>query len=79
MKLILGFKTRLGPVFIGMDAAGKFHPVWKGESLGPYPSLVAAVDDVAGGKTFPPSDGTDMGSLDISRDWGAWSPPSDFT
>lgn len=74
MKMLLGFNTRLGPVFVGMDAAGKYHPLWKGESLGAYPSLVAAVDDVARGKTRPPSDGTDTASLEIDCDWGNWSP-----
>jgi hypothetical protein len=78
MKLLLGFRTRLGPVFIGQTPDGQYHPVWNGHSLGAYPSVVAAIDDVAGGHTYSPSDGTDLDSLEISRDIGAWSAAAEF-
>lgn len=78
MKLLLGFMTRQGPVFVGKDQHGRFHPIWKNESLGSYHSGVAAIDDVAGGHTFSPSDGTDLGSLGISSDPGDWVPARDL-
>lgn len=78
LHLLLGYPTRKGPVFIARSSDGRFHPVWKDESLGSYPSAVAAIDDVAGGHTFSPSDGTDMDSLDISSDPGNWRPAAEF-
>lgn len=74
MQLLMTHQTAQGPVFIGHTSDGRFHPVWKGQSLGSYQSAIAAIDDVAGGHTFSPSDGTDLGELDISRDIGNWLP-----
>lgn len=74
MKLLLTHQTAKGPVFIGHTSNGRFHPVWKGESLGSYQSAAAAIDDVAGGHTFSPSDGTDTAALGISDDIADWSP-----
>lgn len=78
MKLLLGFKTARGPVFIAQSRDGRFHPIWAGESLGSYPSAVGAIDDVAGGHTYSPSDGTDLDSLEISGDIGDWEPAANF-
>ena len=78
MKLLLGFNTRLGPVFVGQTPDGKFHPVWKGQSLGPYPSEVAAIDDVARGRTYSPSDGASLADLEISPDIGWWVPADEL-
>lgn len=74
MKLLLGFMTSKGPVFVGQDARGRFHPIWRDESLGSYVNAAAAIDDVAGGHTFSPSDGTDLCSLGISADPSDWVP-----
>lgn len=72
ITLLWGHQTRKGPVFIGQTPDGRFHAVWGDESLGSYHSVVAAIDDVAGGHTFPPSDGTDLGALGISDNPGDW-------
>jgi hypothetical protein len=72
ITLLLGYKTHKGPVFIGQCHKGRFHPLWRDESLGSYHSAVGAIEDVAGGHTFTPSDGTDMGALGISSDPGDW-------
>lgn len=74
MQLVYGHPTRLGPVFIGLDANGRWHPIWKGDSLGSYINAVQAIDDVAGGHTFSPSDGVDTSTLGISSDIGDWLP-----
>ena len=74
MRLLLGFKTALGPVFIGQSPDGKLHPIWKGQSLGAYNDVISAIDDVARGHTFSPSDDTDLDSLEISADIGRWVP-----
>lgn len=78
IKLLIAHPTRKGPVFIGQSPDGRFHPVWKEEDLGSYHSAVAAIDDVSGGHTFTPSDGTDLGLLDISGDIGDWVPAGDW-
>lgn len=78
LNFLLGYATRMGPVFIAQSSDGRFHPIWKGESLGSYPSAIAAIDDVAGGHTFSPADGTDMDSLEISADPGDWRPAAEF-
>lgn len=79
MKLVLGHDTPKGPVFIGQSRDGRYHPVWREQSLGSYRDIVGAIDDVAGGHTFSPSDGTDMSALGISRDIGDWQPAANFT
>lgn len=77
-RLIYGHKTILGPVFIGQSPDGRFHPIWQGESLGSYNNAAAAIDDVAGGHTFSPSDGPDLDSLEISSDAGDWVPATEL-
>ena len=78
MKLLYGFQTRKGPVFIGRTADGRYHPVWQDESLGSYLDIAGAIGDVAGGHTFTPSDGTDTASLGISDDPADWSSAGEF-
>lgn len=79
ITLLWGHPTRKGAVFIGQTPDSRFHPVWKNESLGSYHSAIAAIDDVAGGHTFSPSDGTDMGTLGISADPGDWVRAAELT
>lgn len=79
IALLLAHPTRLGPVFIGKSIGdGRFHIVWKGDSLGAYISAPQAIDDAAGGHCWSPSDGTDLGKLGISSDIGDWLPAADF-
>lgn len=78
ITLIYGYKTRKGPVFIGQSSDGRFHPMWRDESLGSYHSLVGAVEDVAGGHVFTPSDGTDMGTLGLSSEPADWLPAKEL-
>lgn len=78
IRLLVGHPTTRGPVFVGQSQNKRFHVMWKGESLGAYGSLVQAVDDAAGGHTFTPSDGIDLGSLDISDDAAEWLPWADL-
>lgn len=79
IKLLIGHDTRLGPVFIGQHSDGRFHVIWKSDSLGSYGDVVAAVADAAGGHTFSPSDGAELGELGISGDVGDWVPAGDLT
>jgi hypothetical protein len=70
--LLIGHRTRKGPVFIGRSGDGRYHPIWQNESLGSYHNIVGAVEDVAGGHVFTPSDGTDTETLGLSADPGDW-------
>ncbi|WP_157080311.1 hypothetical protein [Sphingobium cloacae] len=46
--------------------------VYNGEELGSYHSPGAAADDAAGGHTFSPSNGIDLGDLNLSPDIADW-------
>ena len=78
LRLLLGHATTKGPVFIARSEDGRFHVMWRHESLGSYISAAHAADDAGGGHVFTPSDGTDLGELAISRDLGDWLPAADF-
>lgn len=78
ITLLIGHKTRKGTVFVGRSQDGRYHPMWQDESLGTYRTLTGAVEDVAGGHTFTPSDGTDMGALGISSDTEDWLPAKEL-
>lgn len=66
------FQTRKGAVHIVPENNGRWQVVFQNQGLGSYHTPAAAADDVAGGHTFMPSDGTDLGDLDISPDIGDW-------
>lgn len=78
LKLVLGHQTKRGPVFIAKSDGGRYHVVWKGEKLGSYSTKYKAVDDVAGGHTFSPSDGTDLGALGLSGFVCDWVDPKEL-
>jgi hypothetical protein len=64
-------RTRAGPVYI-VPKHGRFHVIYDEQDLGSYHSPAAAADDVAGGHTFSPSNGVDLGELGISYDLIEW-------
>lgn len=76
--LLIGHKTHKGPVFIGKGEDGCYYPLWASEPLGRYQSIGQAIDDVAGGHTYTPSDGSDLGALQISDDVADWLPASEL-
>lgn len=67
------FPTRQGVVSIVPAPGGRFQVMFQGESLGSYHHPAAAADDVAGGHTFTPSSGIDLGRLGIPQDLSEWS------
>lgn len=65
------FETPYGTVKI-VPYQGRFHIVFNEEDLGSYISPKQAVDDAAGGYTFMPSSGIDLGELglpDCIEEW----------
>ncbi len=65
------FKTSAGTIFIA-PLNGRYVVIWDNQDLGSYHTPEAAVDDVAGGHTFTPSGGTDLGELEIPYDLPEW-------
>lgn len=53
-------------------AGGRWAIFYGDENLGSYHRPEAAADDAAGGHTFTPSDGTDLGSLGLPADLREW-------
>ena len=78
ITLLIGYKTHKGTAFIGRSGDGRYHPMWRDESLGSYQSLAGAVEDMAGGHVFTPSDGIDTGLLGLSSDPGDWLPAKEL-
>lgn len=73
MKTLYRFDTSKGPVCICQADDGRFHIIWKADSLGDYDTIAQAIDDAAVGHCWSPSDGTDLGSLGLSSDLSDWT------
>jgi uncharacterized protein (TIGR03435 family) len=59
-------RTRVGPFYIA-ERGGRYHPVFREESLGSYHSPASAADDLAGGHTFFLPD--DIDSAELNCEW----------
>ena len=71
MRLLYVFHTRIGPFYIG-EQNGRFHPIYKDDSLGSYATAWQAAEDLAGGHTFSISSGIGTATLGIPEDLGEW-------
>jgi hypothetical protein len=71
MKKIYAYKTEVGEFYIA-EHNGRFHPVFRDESLGSYATPQQAVDDLTGGHTFTPPDDVDTASLGIPEELSEW-------
>lgn len=65
------FSTKVG-IFSIVPKAGRWHAMFRGESLGSYFSPQQAADDLAGGHTFTPPGGFDTSKLGIPADISEW-------
>lgn len=65
------YRTRAGVASI-QQVNGRWCIFFGDENLGSYHSPAAAADDAAGGHTFMPSSGIDLGDLGIPDDLGDW-------
>lgn len=72
MEKILVHQTSREPVYIAKSGDGRFYVVYRDEALGSYASPEMAIDDASGGHTFMPSDGTDLGFLNLSDSISDW-------
>lgn len=58
--------------FLIVERSGRWHAIFKDESLGSYINPRQAADDLAGGHTFSPGPGIDTSKLGIPRDLEEW-------
>lgn len=65
------WRTSRGVVSI-QPVAGRWCIFFDDENLGSYHSPEAAADDAAGGHTFTPANGADLGSLGLSDNINDW-------
>lgn len=65
------FRTRVG-AFSVIQHNGRWHAMFRDESLGSYISPQQATDDLAGGHTFTAPGGYDTSTLGIPEDIGEW-------
>lgn len=73
MKLLFRHQTERGPVYIGQSPDGRFHIMWKDESLGNYATVQLAIGDASQGSHESAPDGVDLGSLDLSDNMADWA------
>jgi hypothetical protein len=66
------YATSAGPVYLGQDRDGRFHPIFKSESLGSYTTIGQALADLCDGHTFAPWSGVDTADLDIPNSITEW-------
>jgi hypothetical protein len=65
------WQSRAG-LFVIEQRAGRWHPVFDGESLGSYATPQQALDDLRGGHTFSLSGGIDSSRLGLPEDLSEW-------
>lgn len=73
MKPVLKYESRAGTFYICQSHDGRFHPVFREESLGSYSTPGQAIEDLAGGHTYSAPGVEDTASLGISDEQGDWS------
>jgi hypothetical protein len=71
MRKLYVVNTRIGPFYIA-ELEGRFHPLYRDESLGSYARPEQAAEDLAGGHTFSIPGGIDTATLGIPRDLNEW-------
>lgn len=72
MNLLYSFATRAGRFFIGQSDDGRFHAIFRDQSLGSYLHAWQAADDLAAGATFSIPGVDDSSLLGISDDLKDW-------
>ena len=71
MRKLYVHKTAVGPFYIA-EQDGRFHPLFRNESLGSYATSQQAVDDLSSGHILNWVDGRETASLGIPnlvREW----------
>ena len=72
MRKLYVHKTAVGAFYIA-EQDGKFHPLFRDESLGSYVTTQQAVDDLIAGRTLNSPRGIDTASLSIPNRVQEWA------
>jgi hypothetical protein len=72
MRKLYVHKTQVGAFYIA-EQDGKFHPLFRDESLGSYATSQEAVDDLTRGHILHSFDGLDTASLAIPMQLQGWA------
>ncbi len=72
MRKLYVHKTAIGAFYIA-EHDGRFHPVFRDESLGSYATSQQAVDDLTAGHILNSLNGLDTASLEIPNRLQAWA------
>lgn len=72
MRGYWAYETRVGVFTIQQSSDGRWHPCFKGESLGSYHDARMALDDLVGGHTFSPGRGIDTSRLGLPDELPEW-------
>ncbi len=71
LQRLFRFETAVGVFYIARSGDGRFHPVFRDESLGSYARDRQAADDLAGGYTFS-APGVETDQLGLPADLSEW-------
>ena len=71
MRKLYLYETPAGPFYIAEDK-GRFHPVFREESLGSYATPQQAAEDLARGHTFSIADEIEPSDLGIPDELSGW-------
>jgi hypothetical protein len=72
MRKLYVHKTAVGAFYIA-EQDGRFHPVFRDESLGSYATTQQAVDNLTGGHTLNAIDGLDTAALGLPNLVQQWA------
>ena len=70
MKRLYVFKSKAGPFYICKGDDGRFHVVFREQSLGSYQAALAAADDI--GHKFTAPGGVNPVEIGVPRDLSQW-------
>jgi hypothetical protein len=71
MRKLYVFETSAGAFYIA-EHKGRFHPIFREESLGSYATPQQAAEDLAGGHTFSLPGGIEPSDLGIPDELEGW-------
>jgi hypothetical protein len=73
VRRLYAWKTRVGPFYIA-EHEGRYHVLFRDDSLGSYINPAQALDDLVGGHTFSAGPGIDTSDLEIPDELSEWEP-----
>jgi hypothetical protein len=72
LKKLYVFRSKAGPFYVSKSDDGRFHVVFREQSLGSYPAPLAAANDIGGRDTLTLPGGMNPVALGVPRDISKW-------